>query len=275
MGRTRKGRYANARGRVVIIGGDPAGEPASRRRTSVPGHQLSSATGFGGARPCSPTVPRARPLIATVTICSASPAPDPVHDSSDEDGDAIVRHACGTCQRWVKSSESSISLLPRVATSLAGSMRGRRGAKPAWRGPPHRRPDGPRARATTSPTCPPTSFCSRPAPVPACRTAQPDGERILTWQQIHCPCRAARAPDRRRFRRHRRGSLRRPISAPGPGHARLQPRPGSPGEDTDAAAVIEDVFTKRGMTVLSLAHGSHRGRPRDTAGVATGSRCHP
>jgi hypothetical protein len=85
---------------------------------------------------------------------------------------------------------------------------------------------------------------ARPRVLPG---AEPDGERILTWEQVYDLDRAARAAHRRRFRRHRR---RVRLGVPRPrvrGRARVVARPGAPGEDPDAAQVLEDVFRRRGM----------------------------
>ncbi|OLT29914.1 hypothetical protein BJF82_15920 [Kytococcus sp. CUA-901] len=63
-------------------------------------------------------------------------------------------------------------------------------------------------------------------------SAQPDGERILTWQQIWDLEEPARAPGGDRVRRHRRRAGARLPRARVPGHADLLARPGAAGGRT-------------------------------------------
>lgn len=101
-------------------------------------------------------------------------------------------------------------------------------------------------------------------------SAQPDGERILTWQQIY-------AMD----------SLPEHLIVVGSGVTGAELAQAYlglgaqvtlvssrdrvlPGEDADAATVIEEVFTKRGMTVLSRSRMQAADVVRDAAGAATG-----
>nr|WP_284289973.1 hypothetical protein [Angustibacter aerolatus] len=135
-----------------------------------------------------------------------------------------VRSPAPTCRP--STSGSSRWPAPRATTSPAGSS----GTASAYCAAPA----GWMARSASSPTCStagrrpstPTSCCSPPAPGPArLDTAQPDGERILTWQQALRPARPARARRGRRLRRHRRRArarLPRPRQRRHPGRL---PRP--------------------------------------------------
>ena len=74
-------------------------------------------------------------------------------------------------------------------------------------------------------------------------SAEPDGERILTWEQVYDLDELPDAADRGRLRRHRR-RVRQRLP-----RARRRGRPWSPrrdrvlpGEDADAAEVLEDVL---------------------------------
>ena len=103
---------------------------------------------------------------------------------------------------------------------------------------------------------------ARPATVAA---AEPDGERILTWEQVYDLHGAARAADRRRLRRHRRRVRPRLPRARQSRSSLVSSRDRVlPGEDADAATVLEDVFRRRGMKVLnrSRAASAERGRRR-------------
>ena len=122
-------------------------------------------------------------------------------------------------------------------------------------------------RRRRSRSSPPTSCSWRPAPRPrVMATAQPDGERILTWQQIYA---LQELPEKLVV-----------VGSGVTGAELAQAYLGLgcevtlvssrdrvlPGEDADAATVIEDVFRKRGMEVLEpLPHGRRSSAP--TTGV--------
>ena len=104
----------------------------------------------------------------------------------------------------------------------------------------------------------PTSSSSPPARAPrTLPSAEPDGERILTWEQVYDLDRAARAAHRGRLGRHRRG-VRQRLPRARRRRSRWSPRRDRvlPGEDADAAAVLEDVFRRRGMKVLSRSRAA-------------------
>jgi len=111
-------------------------------------------------------------------------------------------------------------------------------------------------------------------------TAQPDGERILTWTQLYD---LAELPER---------LIVVGSGVTGAEFASAYDALGSevvlissrdrvlPGEDADAAQVLEDVFTRRGMTVLSRCRAESVVRKGDCVEVTlgdgrtvTGSHC--
>ena len=101
-------------------------------------------------------------------------------------------------------------------------------------------------------------------------SAQPDGERILTWQQIYAL---------RDLPEHlivvgsgvTGAELAQAYLGLGSAVTLVSSRDQVlPGEDSDAAGVIEEVFRKRGMSVLSRSRMQGVEVVRDAAGVATG-----
>ena len=101
-------------------------------------------------------------------------------------------------------------------------------------------------------------------------SAQPDGERILTWQQIY---------DLPSLPEHLivvgsgviGAELAQAYLGLGSRVTLVSSRDRVlPGEDADAATVIEEVFTRRGMTVLSRSRMKAVDVVRDEAGAASG-----
>ena len=83
--------------------------------------------------------------------------------------------------------------------------------------------------------------------------AEPDGERILTWRQLYDLDDVARAPGRRRLGRHRCRVLQR-LHRAGVKVTVVASRDQIlPHEDTDAAAVLEEAFAERGVTLVKNA----------------------
>ena len=138
---------------------------------------------------------------------------------------------------------------------------------PARRAASASSPSSPTARRRSST---PTSCSSPPAPTPAGHGhGAPDGERILTWQQIYS---LDELPERLVVV----GSgvtgaeLAQAYLGLGSQVVLVSSRDRVlPGEDADAATVIEDVFRKRGMEVLGrsrvAARRAHRRRRRRDA----------
>ena len=93
--------------------------------------------------------------------------------------------------------------------------------------------------------------------------AQPDGERILTWEQLYDLERDARAAGRRRVRRDRCGVR---VGVPGARARRSCWSPRATGccraRTPTPPQVIEDVFRRRGMEVLSRSRAAAVARDR-------------
>ena len=125
-------------------------------------------------------------------------------------------------------------------------------------GPGDRRHRRRRADAST-----PTWSCWPPAPTPvSCRTPSPDGERILTWTQVYALTELPRTADRRRLRASpvRSSPARTTPSAATSSWSR--PATGCcPARTPTRRQVLEDVFARRGMTVLSRSRAPV-GHPR-------------
>ena len=97
--------------------------------------------------------------------------------------------------------------------------------------------------------------------------AEPDGERILDWRDVYDLDGDARAPRRRRLRRHRR-RVRLRLPRGRACRSRWSPRRDQvlPGEDADAAEVLEEVFQSRGGRI------AERGRAASVTRTEKGVR---
>ncbi len=105
--------------------------------------------------------------------------------------------------------------------------------------------------------------------------AEPDGERILNWRQLYDLDRAARAPGRRRVRRHRRRVRATPTPSSGVTVTVVASRDQIlPHEDSDAAAVLEEVFAERGVTLVKNARAESVTRTDDGVRGDAGRRPH-
>ena len=211
---------------VVIIGGGPGGYEAAlvaaRLGATV---TVVERHGVGGAAVLTDCVP-SKALIATADYMSdfGPPAGLGVRLSDDE-GDVVDD---ASPSRAPSTSGSSSSRRRRAPTSRAasrtpacGSSAGR--DRVARAGPVVAETDGGDGGARRR-RGPRRDRSDARATMP---TAVPDGERILTWQQIYSLDRAARAHRRHRLGRHRRRArpgVPRPRLA---GRPRLVPRPGA------------------------------------------------
>ena len=114
----------------------------------------------------------------------------------------------------------------------------------------------------------PTPSSSPPAPPPArCPSAQPDGERILTWEQVY---------DLTDLPTHlvvvgsgvTGAEFASAYLALGAEVTLVSSRDRVlPGEDADAAGVLEEVLTRRGMHVLARSRMESVTRDGDTVTV--------
>ena len=113
-------------------------------------------------------------------------------------------------------------------------------------------------------------------------SAQPDGERILTWQQIYdlpslpehlivVGSGVTGAELAQAYLALQTVQAQLPYLGLGSRVTLVSSRDRVlPGEDADAATVIEEVFTRRGMTVLSRSRMKAVDVVRDEAGAASG-----
>ena len=156
----------------------------------------------------------------------------------------------------------------RAASSAraSGSSAGRRAFadEPSARGAARSsRPARPTAAARSSP---PTSCSSPPAPPPASSTTPSPTASASSPGASSTTCRAARAPRRGRVRRHRARSSCSAYVEMGARVTLVSSRDRVlPGEDADAAAVLQDVFAERGVEILAQAAGRVGARATATA----------
>ncbi|MGL4173601.1 MAG: NAD(P)H-quinone dehydrogenase [Actinomycetota bacterium] len=264
--------------RVVIVGGGPGGYEsalvAARLGADV---TVVDRDGLGGAAVLTDCVP-SKTLISTadfMTRFEVAPVLGVVF--SDDEGPKASAHAqAGVIHQRVKklAQQQSADIADRLARSGVRVIHG------------SGRLDGPQqviveladgAHATVPADVILIATGARPRELP---TARPDGERILTWQQLY---------DLPGLPEH--------VVVVGSGvtgaefaHAYLglgakvtlvsSREQVLPGEDTDAAAVIEEVFRRRGMTILNCSRADSV--VRDGNGVVvqladgrtvTGSHC--
>ncbi|MDT0308116.1 NAD(P)H-quinone dehydrogenase [Streptomyces sp. DSM 44917] len=251
--------------RIVIIGGGPGGYEAALVAAQL-GAEVTvvDRDGLGGASVLTDCVP-SKTLIATAEVMTGF---DSSHEELgieiDHDGDGIgdevrgIGVDLGKVNRRVKRLALAQSHDITASVTRAGVRvlrgRGRLGAAQA--------PDGSRRVTVTDPDggerelvadCVLIATGGQPRELP---DARPDGERILTWTQVYDL-----------------GELPEELIVVGSGvtgaeFAGAYQALGSrvtlvssrdrvlPGEDPDAAAVLEDVFRRRGMNVLARSRAA-------------------
>ena len=250
---------------VVVIGGGPGGYEAAL----VAAHLGASVTvverdGVGGAAVLTDCVP-SKALISTADYLSEFETAaslglhledhegDDVTDAKAELGEVNARViALATAQSddiATRLGEVGVRLLPGRATMLSPS-----------------RVRVEAADGTTEELEADVVLLSTGATPRVMETARPDGERILTWQQIYD---LAELPERLVVV----GSgvtgaeLAQAYLGLGSDVVLVSSRDRVlPGEDPDAAEVIEEVFRKRGMEVLGRSRMTAVERVRDADG---------
>ena len=265
--------------RVVIIGGGPGGYEAALVGSQLGGDvTLIDTDGLGGSAVLTDCVP-SKTLIATAEVMSEVKASTELGLRFGKHGEGSVDSNVGVDLAMVNqrvkrlAQAQSADIVERVQREGVSLVLGRG------------RLDGPeRVIAETA-----TGEQSFDADVVLISTgahprvlpdAVPDGERILTWTQVY---EMTELPDRLIVV----GSgvtgaeFASAYDALGVDVVLVSSRDHVlPGEDADAARVLEDVFTRRGMTVLSRSRAAAVTRDGDTVTVrltdgreVTGSHC--
>ncbi|GAW50809.1 MULTISPECIES: NAD(P)H-quinone dehydrogenase [unclassified Nocardioides] len=236
--------------RVVIIGGGPGGYEAAHVAAQL-GAQVTvvDTDGVGGSAVLTDCVP-SKTLIATAEVMSdLSGAAELGVNFHDSEGDAAtgIRVDLGRVNTRVKqlAADQSADIGRRLTRDGVTVVQGRG----SLAGPDRvlvTKPDGGEEILRADAVLLATGASPRTLP-----TAQPDGERILTWEQVYD---LSEAPTELIVV----GSgvtgaefasaylnLGIPVTLVSSRDRVL------PGEDADASKVLEDVLTRRGMKVLS------------------------
>jgi pyruvate/2-oxoglutarate dehydrogenase complex dihydrolipoamide dehydrogenase (E3) component len=275
--------------RIVIIGGGPGGYEAALVAAQL-GAEVTvvDCDGLGGASVLTDCVP-SKTLIATAEVMtnfdsSYEELGIRVEDSTyDPDDPArVVGVDLGKVNRRVKrlALAQSHDITASVTRSGGRVMRGRGRLEP-MQGPDGTREvvvtaaDGSQQRLTADAVLIATGGHPREIP-----DAQPDGERILNWKQVYD---LEELPE---------DLIVVGSGVTGAEFAGAYQALGSqvtlvssrdrvlPGEDPDAAAVLEDVFKRRGMNVMGRSRAASAKRVGDRVEVElqdgrkiTGSHC--
>lgn len=251
--------------RVVVIGGGPGGYEAALVAAQL-GAEVTVVEkhGLGGAAVLTDVVP-SKTLIATAEVMTTV-------DEADELG-VFVRDAAGTTSSASSVVVADLGLVNQRVRELARAqsddIRRRLEAEGVRVVEGDGRLDGPTRVVATSPDGSSSVFAAdtvllavgaSPRRLP---DAMPDGERILSWTQLY-------ALDHLPERLIVVGS-----GVTGAEFASAYDALGSevvlissrdhvlPGEDPDAAAVLEDVFVRRGMQVLARSRAQAVTRTAD------------
>jgi dihydrolipoamide dehydrogenase len=257
--------------RVVIIGGGPGGYEAALVGRQLGGEvTLIDSDGLGGSAVLTDCVP-SKTLIATAEVMADT------QDSGDlglQDADDVSVDLAAVNQRVLRlASHQSDDIEARLRKNGIDVVRGRG------------RLDGPE-RVIAETADGERSFdadlvlISTGAHPRVLPDAQPDGERILTWTQVY---ELKELPERLIVI----GSgvtgaeFASAYDALGAEVVLISSRDRVlPGEDADAAQVLEDVFARRGLTVLGKSRAESVRRDGDEVTVTltdgravTGSHC--
>ena len=263
---------ASSPARVVIVGGGPGGYESGLVAAQLGAEvTIVDTDGLGGSAVLTDCVP-SKTLIATAELMTevsgATELGVNLTDSADGDDGRVESGPASTSTSPGSTPGSSSSPTTSPTTSPA-----------AWR----RRActSSAAADASTAPTgcwspsrtaaragSRPTPSSSPPAPPRApCRPPSPDGERILTWEQVY---------DLTELPSHlivvgsgvTGAEFASAYLALGAEVTLVSSRDRVlPGEDADAAGVLEEVLTRRGMRVLSRSRMESVTRDGDSVTV--------
>ncbi|MEX0428811.1 NAD(P)H-quinone dehydrogenase [Nocardioides sp. DS6] len=270
--------------RVVIIGGGPGGYEAA-----LVAHDLGAEVtvvdrdGLGGSAVLTDCVP-SKTLIATSDVMiDMTAAPELGINFEDPSGDAAttIKVDLGTVNARVKALAAAQSrdieerLSRRGIRIMKGVGRLGKGAGAGGGQVVATAPDGTDQALDADAVLIATGAHPRTLP-----TAQPDGERILTWEQVYdlteVPSHMIVVGSGVTGAEFASAYLSLGIEV-----TLVSSRDRVlPGEDADAATVLEDVLTRRGMHVLGKSRMESVTREGDTVTVTltdgrqvTGSHC--
>ncbi|KRF02986.1 flavoprotein disulfide reductase [Nocardioides sp. Soil777] len=265
--------------RVVIIGGGPGGYEAAHVAAQL-GAEVTvvDTDGVGGSAVLTDCVP-SKTLIATAELMTeVSESAELGIDFSDHEGDSAttIRVDLAKVNARVKklATDQSADIAARLDRDGVRVLRGRGRLAPGMTVVASL-PDGSEEVLEADAILVATGAAPR-----TLESAQPDGERILTWEQVYD---LDEVPDKLIVV----GSgvtgaefasaylaLGIPVTLVSSRDRVL------PGEDADASAVLEEVATRRGMEVLSRSRMQSVTRDGDTVTVTltdgrtvTGSHC--
>ncbi|MFV0462221.1 MAG: NAD(P)H-quinone dehydrogenase [Nostocoides sp.] len=242
--------------RVVILGGGPGGYEAALVAAQLGATvTVVDGSGLGGAAVLTDCVP-SKALISVADFrVNSDAAVDLGLQMEDAHGEAVTAGSVAAVARVNErirrlAAAQSSDIAARLASAGVAVLPGR-GALDGTDRVAVTAPDGHRQTVDADVILVATGATPRVIP-----SAQPDGERILTWQQIY---------DLTELPEHlivvgsgvTGAELAQAYLGLGAHVTLVSSRDQVlPGHDVDAAAVIEDVFTRRGMNVLSRSRMS-------------------
>ncbi|MCW2793495.1 MAG: FAD-dependent pyridine nucleotide-disulfide oxidoreductase [Nocardioides sp.] len=257
--------------KVVIIGGGPGGYEAALVAAQL-GAEVTvvDTDGIGGSAVLTDCVP-SKTLIATAELMTdVAGAAELGVRFQDHEGDAAttIRVDLARVNARVKqlAGDQSADIGRRLAKEDVTVVRGRGRLRPSTgRGAPSvvaTLPDGTEQVLEADAVLVATGAAPRTLP-----TAQPDGERILTWEQVYdlteVPTKLIVVGSGVTGAEFASAYLALGIDV-----TLVSSRDRVlPGEDADASAVLEEVSTRRGMNVLSKSRMESVTRAGDTVTV--------